>query len=217
MQTRFLPFRYLGILMHFKKLSNKDWKAVEDRFEKRLSGWKRKLIPVGGRQVLINIVLSSLPMCMLSFFEVPRDVLRKMDYYRSRSYSQNDQHKKKYRLARWEIFCQPIDQGGLGIINLNLQNKCLLSKSLFRLCNEDGMWQQLIRNKYLKNKTLSQVKQWDPSYVLERYMVRRPTFKNTNFLLHLISFEKNATVAEVLCSLPLNKSFRRALTENKLT
>ena len=54
--------------MHFRKLSNKDWKAVEDRIEKRLSGWKGKFLSVGGRLVLINYVLSSLPMFMLSFF-----------------------------------------------------------------------------------------------------------------------------------------------------
>ena len=28
------PFRYLGIPMHHRKLSNKDWKAIEDRIEK---------------------------------------------------------------------------------------------------------------------------------------------------------------------------------------
>jgi len=65
------PFQYLGIPMHFRKLSNKDWKAVEDRVEKRLSGWKGKFLSVGGRLVQINSVLSSLPMFMLSFFEVP--------------------------------------------------------------------------------------------------------------------------------------------------
>ena len=54
--------------MHFRKLSNKDWKAVEDRIEKRLSGWKGKFLSVGGRLVQINSVLSSLPMFMLSFF-----------------------------------------------------------------------------------------------------------------------------------------------------
>jgi len=45
----------------------------------------------------------------------------------------------------------------MGIMNLELQNRCLLSKWLFKFCNEEGMWQDLIKNKYLKNKTLSQV------------------------------------------------------------
>ncbi|WVZ80795.1 hypothetical protein U9M48_028246 [Paspalum notatum var. saurae] len=48
------PFRYLGIPMHYRKLSNKDWALVEDRFEKSLSRWKGKLLSVGGRLVLIN-------------------------------------------------------------------------------------------------------------------------------------------------------------------
>jgi hypothetical protein len=43
------------------------------------------------------------------------------------------------------------------IMNLELQNRCLLSKWLFKLCNKEGMWQDLIKNKYLKNKMLSQV------------------------------------------------------------
>jgi len=59
--------------MHFRKLNNKDWKMIEERIEKRLSGWKGKMLTVGGRLVLINSVLSSLPMFMLSFFEVPRE------------------------------------------------------------------------------------------------------------------------------------------------
>jgi hypothetical protein len=68
-----------------------------------------------------------------------------------------DEHKKKYRLAKWGIICRPKDQGGLGVLNLELQNKCLLSKWLFSLINTEGAWQQLIRNKYLGFKTITQV------------------------------------------------------------
>jgi hypothetical protein len=65
-------------------------------------------------------------------------------------------HKKKYRLDKWSIICTPKEYGGLGVLNLNLQNKCLLSKWLFRLINEDGVWQNLFMNKYLRNKTITQ-------------------------------------------------------------
>jgi hypothetical protein len=57
------PFRYLGIPIHHRKLLNKDWKHVEEIFQKRLSCWRGKMLSVGGRLVLINSVLSSLPMC----------------------------------------------------------------------------------------------------------------------------------------------------------
>ena len=45
---------------------------------------------------------------------------------------------------------------GLGIQDLDIQNKCLLSKWLYKLCNEESLWQDLLRNKYLKHRTLSQ-------------------------------------------------------------
>jgi hypothetical protein len=53
------PFKYLGIPMHYRKLNNSDWKTVEANFEKKLSGWKGKLMSVGGRLVLINSVLTA--------------------------------------------------------------------------------------------------------------------------------------------------------------
>jgi hypothetical protein len=51
----------------------------------------------------------------------------------------------KYRLARWYVVCQPKVLGGLGVSNLDVKNNCLLSKWLYKLLNEDGMWQQLLK------------------------------------------------------------------------
>jgi hypothetical protein len=60
-------------------------------------------------------------------------------------------------LARWSILRKPKSVGGLGIIDLEVQNKCLLIQWLFKLLDEDGLWQEIINKKYLKNKMLSQV------------------------------------------------------------
>lgn len=49
-------------------------------------------------------------------------------------------------------------QGGLGIIDLEIQNRCLSSKWIINLLNTQGVWQSLLRNKCLNSKTLSQVK-----------------------------------------------------------
>jgi hypothetical protein len=64
--------------MHHKRLSNSDWKDVLDKFQKRLGRWKSKLLSVGGRLTLLNSVLSSLPLFMFSFFEVPKEVLKNL-------------------------------------------------------------------------------------------------------------------------------------------
>jgi hypothetical protein len=98
-------------------------------------------------------------MYMMFFFQIPKGVRKKLDYYRSRFFWQSDEHKRKYKLARWSILCLPQDQGGLGIHNLELKNMALLSKWMYRLLTTDGTWQQILRNKYLGTKPLVQV-QW---------------------------------------------------------
>jgi hypothetical protein len=115
------------------RLFNRDWRAVEERFQKMHSSWKDKLLYSGGRLILINSVLSSLPMFMISFFRIPNCVLEKLDYYRSRFFWQCDEHKKKYRLAKWSILHKPESVGGMGIIDLDTQNKCLLSKWIVKV------------------------------------------------------------------------------------
>ena len=115
-----LPFRYLGILIHHRKLLNKEWKTVEDRFEKKLVAWVARMLSYGDRLVLINSVLTSLPMFLLSFFEIPKGVRKRLDFYRSRFFWQSNQLKRKYRLTKWNLVCRPKNQGGLGISVLDV-------------------------------------------------------------------------------------------------
>jgi len=130
-------------------------------------------------------------------------------------------------------------------LNLETQNVCLLSKWLYKLINEDGVWQELLRKKYLKNKTISEVK-WKPgdSYFLSGLMkvkdrfchlstfnlyngthirfwedrwFRNSTLKEQYPSLYNICRKKHISIASVFSSTPLNISFRRALVgENRL-
>jgi hypothetical protein len=96
-------------------------------------------------------------MFMMSFFEIPKWVIKNLDHYRSRFFWQGSSQKHRYRLAKWDILCRPKDQGGLGILDLQLQNKCLLAKWLVNLLNTDGIWQSMLWNKYIRGKSLTQV------------------------------------------------------------
>ena len=53
--------------------------------------------------------------------------------------------------------CTPKELGGLGIQNLDINNKGLLGKWMFKLLNEEGIWQSLLTRKYMGEKSLSQV------------------------------------------------------------
>ena len=99
------------------------------------------MLLVGCRFVLINLILLTLPLFMLLFFKVPC-VFKKIDY-RVRFFWKKNQHKMKCRLVKWGIPFKPKIQGELGIQNLGMQNKCLSSKWLFKLFNEECIWQNL--------------------------------------------------------------------------
>jgi hypothetical protein len=68
-----LPFKYSGIPIHYRTLLNKEWKPVEDQFEK-VASWLGKLLSYGDRLVLISSILTSLPMFLFSFFSIPTGV-----------------------------------------------------------------------------------------------------------------------------------------------
>ena len=157
---------------------------------------------------------------------------------------QGSSEKHKYRLAKWDILCRPKDQGGLGILDLQLQNKCLLAKWLVDLLNTDGMWQTLLTNKYLRSKSLTQVKAkpydshfWRGLMHIKDEVLAKGSFdikdgSKTRFWddtwvgdlsfkvkytsLYNIVRDPHATVTRVMATSPLNVSFRRALVDNKL-
>jgi hypothetical protein len=85
-----LPLKYLSIPIHFMKLLIKEWKVIEDRFEKKLASWIGKILSYGDRLILINSVLTSLPMFLLPFFQIPIGVRKRLDFYRSRFFWQCD-------------------------------------------------------------------------------------------------------------------------------
>jgi hypothetical protein len=64
---------------------------------------------------------------MFSFFEVPKDVLKKLRLLDLNFFLQNEGQKKKYHLTKLDVLCTPEDQGGIDILNLKHQNECLLS------------------------------------------------------------------------------------------
>lgn len=130
--------------------------------------------------------------------------------------------------------------GGLGIENLEIKNKCVLSKWLYRLSQESkGMWAQILRNKYLHSKTLAQVTVrpndspfWkglmrvkETFFHRVKFIVRDGTttrfwedtwLGNTPLALQYPSLYHTAQckedyIATVLQTVPLNIQFRRSL------
>ncbi|KAG8060373.1 hypothetical protein GUJ93_ZPchr0002g26796 [Zizania palustris] len=146
------PIQYLGLPLNKNRITNCDWRICENKVEKRLSCWKGKLLDIGSRLILLNSCISSIPLYMLSFYEIPKGVLKRIDACRSRLLWQEGQGARKYHLENWAMICSPKDYGGLGVLDLKWMNIALMGKWLWKFETESGIWQTLLSNKYSRHK-----------------------------------------------------------------
>jgi hypothetical protein len=73
----------------------------------------------GGKLIMVNFVLSSLPTFYMSAIKVPIDILNQIDRYRRHYlWRGSDVNAKKPPLAAWKLVCRPKKKGGLGVIKL---------------------------------------------------------------------------------------------------
>lgn len=69
------PCTYLGIPLHVGKVSIWIFDPLIAKVQKKLAGWKGKLLSFGGKIVLIKHVLSSMPIHIVSILNLPKRVL----------------------------------------------------------------------------------------------------------------------------------------------
>jgi hypothetical protein len=60
-----LPFRYLGVPIHFEKLTREDLQPLLDKLIKRIAGWWGKMLAYSCRIVLIKTCLARVPVYLL--------------------------------------------------------------------------------------------------------------------------------------------------------
>jgi len=65
--------------------------------------------------------------------------------------------ERKYHLVRWTTICKSKKKGGLGIKNISRMNVSLLCKWWWKLETENGLWQDIVKNKYLSNSLIGSI------------------------------------------------------------
>jgi hypothetical protein len=108
------------------------------KMRNKLQPWKGKNLSSGGRLVLINSSLSSMPIYSMGMFLLNEETHHKMDSIRSKFFWRGDRDKFKYHMMKWENVCLPKDFGGLGMTNIRILNEALLLKWVWKLYNSEG-------------------------------------------------------------------------------
>lgn len=72
---RKFPFKYLGVPIVTSKLKVADLEELLIKVQKKISGWKMRLLSGGGRVILSRHVLSSMAMHLLAVLHLPNQII----------------------------------------------------------------------------------------------------------------------------------------------
>jgi hypothetical protein len=88
---------------------------------------------------------------------LPKTVADVLDKQRRIFFWQGGNTRKKYRLIKWVIICKSKNKGGFGNLKHKENEVSLLCKWRWKLENEEGLWQDLIKAKNLQNARVGNV------------------------------------------------------------
>jgi hypothetical protein len=76
------PFKYLGMPLSNKKLQKEHYLPLIQKIQKKLPGWKASQLSIGGREILLNSTLTTIPIFFMSTFMLSKWVIREIDKIR---------------------------------------------------------------------------------------------------------------------------------------
>ena len=152
------PLKYLGVPVSPGRLHIKDWLPLVEKNEKKLATWKGSSMSIAGRVTLINSSLSNALIYHMSMFLLPKTIVKNLDKQRRRFFWQGGGRKRKYHLVKWTTICKSKKKGGLGVKDISKMNISLLCKWWWKLEMENGLWQDIVKAKYLSNDLISSAK-----------------------------------------------------------
>ncbi|GKU89787.1 hypothetical protein SLEP1_g3881 [Rubroshorea leprosula] len=147
-----LPFKYLGTPVGGNHRRIAMWQPLVNSFKKKLASWNGQNLSLGGRITLLNSVLSSLPMYLMSAYKIPKGIFSSLDKIHMNFLWGGMRERKKISWVNWERVCRKKEYGGLGVKDLRNFNMALLGKWWGRLVRgEDGLWSKVMSSKYGEN------------------------------------------------------------------
>lgn len=121
-----LPFTYLGLPLGTSRPNIQEFLPLVNKCERRLVGLS-SFLNLAGRFQLTNAVLSSLLTFFMCSLALPEGIIKQVDKYRKHCLWRGlDVNARAPPKAAWKMVCIPKVEGGLGVIDIEKQNKALL-------------------------------------------------------------------------------------------
>ena len=141
--------KYLGLPSIIGKSKVEIFAEIKERVEKKLSGWKEKMLSMGGREVFIKAVAQAIPTYTMSYFQIPKSICDDIEGIMRKFWWGQRGRESKIAWVCWKKICKSKLNGGMGFRNLQAFNLAMLAKQGWRLIsNPNSLVAQLYKAKY---------------------------------------------------------------------
>ncbi|KAG6488356.1 hypothetical protein ZIOFF_049599 [Zingiber officinale] len=135
------PMLYLGVPIISGNKRTVHFAPLLAKIQRKFQGWNFSRLSHGGRLMLIQSVLSSLPVYLLQ-------VLKKLEGVFASFFWSSVGHDRKVHWVAWRDICRPKQEGGLGIRRLSEVGAALSMKLWFRFREQSTQWARFLRRSY---------------------------------------------------------------------
>ncbi|KAG6466890.1 hypothetical protein ZIOFF_075312 [Zingiber officinale] len=142
------PMLYLGVPIISGNKRTVHFAPILAKIQRKFQGWNLSRLSHGGRLMLIQSVLSSLPVYLLQVTQPPLEVLRKLEGVFASFFWSSVGHDRKVHWVAWRDICRPKQEGGLGVRRLSEVGAALSMKLWFRFREQCTQWARFLRRSY---------------------------------------------------------------------
>lgn len=117
------PFIYLGCPVYYGRSNATYFEEFVRKVAKRIRNWQNRFLSYRGKYVLVNHVLQSMPIYLLTALTPPKKVIKQIHQIFASSFWSKVGGEKGKHWVRWEDLCYPHLEDGFGFRSLQDVNK----------------------------------------------------------------------------------------------
>ena len=170
---------YLGLPMVAGKSKVNTFKALQEKINKKVLGWKEKFISKAGREILIKTVAQAIPTYAMGIFKIPQSLCQSINSILAKYWWGQTKDEKKIHWLSWKKLCTPKGRGGMGFRDIEAFNLAKLAKQCWRLIhNTHSLFYRVYKSRYFPTCSFMEAELGNnPSYVWRSLLVAREVIR----------------------------------------